>query len=120
MTVQRWIAAYVVATLMAFGLTGAHAVAQARSIDLAISNGELPQAQRLVAVTQGDELTLRLTSDKPVEVHVHGYELEEKLSPGITASLRFTAQAAGRFPIELHGARPGDEKVIGYLEVRPR
>lgn len=120
MSVPHRISPGVVVLSMALCLIGAQAIAQARSIDLAISNGELPQAQRLIAVAQGDELVLRLTSDKPVEVHLHGYDLEEKLSPGITASLRFTARAAGRYPIEVHGDAAGGEKVIGYLEVRPR
>ena len=117
---QQRIATYVAAALMTLCLIAAQAVAQSRSIDLVISNGELPRDQRLVAVSQGDELTLRITSDKPVEVHLHGYDLEEKASPRVTASLHFTARAAGRFPIEVHGDRRGDEKVIGYLEVRPR
>jgi hypothetical protein len=120
MSVQHRTATHVVAPLLTLCLIGAQAVAQPRSIDLTISNGDLPQAQRLVAVGQGDELTLRLTSDKPIEVHLHGYDIEEKLSAGIAASVRFTARAAGRFPIEVHGGRPGDGKVIGYLEVRPR
>jgi len=117
---QQRIATYVAAPLMTLCLIAAQAVAQSRSVDLVISNGELPQDQRLVAVSQGDELTLRLTSDKPVAVHLHGYDIEEKLSPGATVLLRFTARATGRFPIEVHGDRRGDEKVIGYLEVRPR
>ncbi len=120
MSLQQRIATCVAAPLMTLCLIGAQAVAQSLSIDLVISNGELPQNQRLIAISQGDELTLHLTSDKPVEVHLHGYDLEEKLAPGATASLRFTARAAGRFPIEVHGDRRGDEKVIGYLEVRPR
>lgn len=120
MSVQHRISPCAVVLLMALCLTGARAVAQARSIDLAISNGELPQAQRLIAVAQGDEVVLRLTSDKPVEVHLHGYDVEQKLSPGTAASLRFTARAAGRYPIEVHGGGGGGEKVIGYLEVRPR
>jgi FtsP/CotA-like multicopper oxidase with cupredoxin domain len=117
---RHGIAIYVTAPLMLLCLIGAHAAAQPRSVDLAISNGELPQDQRLIAVSQGDEVTLRVTSDKPVELHLHGYDIEEKLSPGVTALLHFTARATGRFPIELHGDRRGDGKVIGYLEVRPR
>lgn len=94
--------------------------AEPRSIDLVISSGALPADQRLVAVTQGDELTLRLTSDKPVAFHLHGYDIEENLSAGATVLRRFLARAAGRFPLEVHGDFPGGEKVIGYLEVRPR
>ena len=120
MSVQHRIATYVTAPLMLLCLIATQTAAQPRSVDLAISNGELPQDQRLVVVSQGDEVTLRVSSDKPVEVHLHGYDIEEKLSPGVTAVLHFTAAPTGRFPIELHGDRRGDGKVIGYLEVRPR
>jgi hypothetical protein len=112
-------AATIAAQLTVLGLA-APAGAQPRSIDLVISNGALPADHRLVAVTQGDKLTLRLTSDKPVEFHLHGYDIEEKLLPGATVSRRFLARAAGRFPLEVHGDLPGGENVMGYLEVRPR
>lgn len=120
MTGGSRLATCVAGPLVALSLVGAPATAQPRSIDLLISNGALPADQQLVTVAQGDEVTLRLTSDKPAEVHLHGYDIEEKLSPGIAVAQRFTAQATGRFPIELHGERHGDERVIGYLEVRPR
>lgn len=109
----------IAAALTVLGLA-APAGAQPRSIDLVISNGMLPADQRLVAVTQDDELTLHLTSDKLVEFHLHGYDIEEKLSPDATVSRHFVARAAGRFPLELHGEIPGGERVIGYLEVRPQ
>ena len=112
-------AAAVAAAFTVLGLA-APAGAEPQSIDLVIGNGTLPADDRLVAVTQGDELTLRLTSDKPVEFHLHGYDIEQKLLPGVTVSRRFLARAAGRFPLEVHGDFPGGEKVIGYLEVRPQ
>jgi hypothetical protein len=108
------------ALLIGVCLAAAPACAEPRSVELVISKGELPQEQRLIAVSQGDELTLRLTSDRPLEVHLHGYEVEQTLSPGAVASLHITARATGRFPIEVHGDTGGDAKVIGYLEVRPR
>lgn len=117
---QHRIAGPLTAPLVVMCLVAVQAVAEPRSIDLTISNGALPADQQLVAVAQGDELTLRLTSDEPVEVHLHGYDIEEKVSPGTTVSRRFTARAAGRFPLELHGDRRGGERVVGYLEVRPR
>src|SRR5260370_16928648 len=109
---QQRIATYVAAPLMTLCLIAAPAVAQSRSVDLVISNGELPQDQRLVAVSQGDELTLRLTSDKPVAVHLHGYDIEEKLSPGATVLLRFTPRATPRFPLQLHADPPAAETHI--------
>ena len=119
-TALRYCAASIAVAALAVLCLAMPARAEPRSIDLVISSGALPADQRLVAVTQGDELTLRLTSDKPVAFHLHGYDIEENLSPGATVSRRFLARAAGRFPLEVHGDFPGGERVIGYLEVRPR
>lgn len=93
--------------------------AEPRVIDLAIKNGRLPEDQRVVRVQQGDEVTLRWTTDRPLTLHLHGYDIEEKLAPGPPLSMRFTARATGRFPIEIHGPR-GEERTVGYLEVHPR
>ena len=90
-----------------------------RVIELAIRDGRLPEDRRVVRVQQGDEVTLRWTTDRPCTLHLHGYDIEEKLAPGTPVSMRFTARATGRFPVEIHGLR-GEERVIGYLEVHPR
>lgn len=93
--------------------------AEPRVFELAIRDGRLPEAQRLLRVRQGDEVTLRWTADRPVDVHLHGYDLEARVTPGAPATMRVTARATGRFPIELH--HPGGRHaVIGYLEVHPR
>lgn len=93
--------------------------AEARVVELALENGRLPEDRRLVRVRQGDEVTLRWTTDRPLTVHVHGYDLEAKVLPGTPAVVRFVARATGRFAIEVHG--PGrEERTVGYLEVHPR
>ena len=97
----------------------AHAVAEPRLVELAIHNGRLPEDQRVVRVQQGDDVTLRWTTDQPLTLHLHGYDIEETLAPGTPAAMRFTARATGRFPIEAHDAR-GAKRTIGYLEVHPR
>jgi FtsP/CotA-like multicopper oxidase with cupredoxin domain len=97
--------------------TGA-ARAETRLFELALKNGQLPEGQRLVRVMQGDEVTLKWTTDRPYTLHVHGYELEAKLAPQTPVELKFTARATGRFPMEIHG--PGAERTVGHLEVHPR
>ena len=94
------------------------AVAEPRLVELALKDGRLPEAQRLVRVRQGDEITLKWTTDRPFTLHVHGYDLEARLAPQSAVELRFTAKATGRFPLEIHG--PGVERTVGYLEVHPR
>lgn len=92
--------------------------AEPRIIDLALKRGLPPEERRLVRVTQGDDVTLRWTTDAPLEIHLHGYDIEIKLVPGPPRATRFTARAAGRFPIEAHAG--GRDWTIAYLEVHPR
>ena len=94
------------------------AVAEPRLFDLALKDGRLPENQRLVRVRQGDEVTLKWTTDRPFTLHLHGYDLEARLVPQTPIELRFTARATGRFPLEIHG--PGTERTVGHLEVHPR
>jgi hypothetical protein len=93
--------------------------AEPLTIELALRNGRLPENGRVIRVKQGDDVTLRWTTDRACTLHVHGYEIEEQLTPGTPVIVRFTARATGRFPIETHG--PGkEERTVGYLEVHPR
>jgi hypothetical protein len=92
--------------------------AEPRVFELAIKNGRLPEPQRLVRVRQGDEVTLKWTTDRALTLHLHGYDIEAKLLPQMPVDMGFTARATGRFPIEIHGA--GTEHTIGHLEVHPR
>jgi hypothetical protein len=57
-----------------------------------------------------------LTSESPVEVHLHGYDLEEEVLPGEETELSFEADATGRFEIEDHET----EAQLGTLLVQPR
>ena len=105
------------AVVVAFIAIGG-AVAEPRLFDLALKDGRLPENQRLVRVRQGDEVTLKWTTDRPFTLHLHGYDLEARLVPQTPIELRFTARATGRFPLEIHG--PGTERTVGHLEVHPR
>lgn len=100
--------------------------AQVRELtfDLKVERGALPAEMRLIRVTQGDVVRLRFTSDQPMTVHLHGYDIERKIVPGDVAEMRFAANATGRFPIEEHksdahgGHSHGD--VLVRIEVYPR
>jgi hypothetical protein len=87
---------------------------QERVYDVAIENGAMSPAE--VSVEEGDQVTLLLTSDSPVEVHLHGYDLEEEVLPGEETVLSFEAEITGRFGIEDHEA----EAALGALLVQPR
>lgn len=102
-------------------LVGLHAVgAETRVIDLATHRGTLPEDQQVIRVHQGDEVTLRWTVDAPLTIHLHGYDIEKRLTPPGPSVMRFLARATGRFPIAIHGSAGAPEVVLGYLEVYPR
>ena len=69
-----------------------------------------------VSVRQGDRVNMGITSNSPVEIHVHGYDLEREVGPGGPTELSFEADLAGRFPMEDHET----ENELGVLVVEPR
>ena len=97
-----------------------------KTFSLSIVGGAVPAEQRVLRVEKGDAVRLRLTSDAPGEIHLHGYRLEAKLAPGKPLELAFKAYATGRYPFEWHGA--GDAAKTGShhgpplaaIEVRPK
>lgn len=87
---------------------------QEQMINVEIREDAMKPAE--IAVGEGDRVTLRVTSDHPVELHLHGYDRELEAEPGETATLSFKATLTGRFEIEDH--ETGAE--LGTLVVRPR
>jgi hypothetical protein len=67
------------------------------------------------SVARGRIVVITVTSDVGDEVHLHGYDLTAEVAPGAPATIRFTADAPGRFEIELE--QSGVQ--IAELEVRP-
>jgi hypothetical protein len=94
------------------------------TFDIRIEQGQIPDAMRLIRVQEGDGVRLRWTSDRPVMLHLHGYDIEKRVAVGVVTELAFTAYATGRFPIEIHGAgavgaAPQDAP-LAVIEVYPR
>lgn len=87
---------------------------QERVYDVEIEDRAMSPAE--ISVGQGDQVTLQLSSDTPVEVHLHGYDLEGEVEPGQTAELSFEAELTGQFEIEDHET----EAELGALLVEPR
>jgi len=94
--------------------------------DLRIERGRVPANMRLIRVKQGDNVTLRWSTDRPIVVHLHGYDIEKKLEPGAIADMAFSARASGRFPVEIHTSNTGaaghahGEAPLVQIEVHPR
>jgi hypothetical protein len=83
------------------------------TFDLALRQGTMTPDE--VEVEVGDHLRLRLTSEEPLQVHIHGYDLQRELAPGKPVTLSFEADLTGRFEIEDHES----EELLGVLLVQP-
>lgn len=98
-----------------------------RVVDFGISDGKVfgpgivgdARGGPTFRVRQGERIELRWTSDRKVDVHIHGYGIEVTVPAGRPTSTMFQARAAGRFPVETHGALGGHQTLL-YIEVQPR
>ena len=87
---------------------------QTREFDLRIREEVMEPSD--ITVAEGDRVVLRISTDSPLEVHVHGYDIERELEPDEPARLSFEADLTGRFEIEAHET----EEELGTLVVEPR
>ena len=122
-TLARLLAGFVAAIAAANALA---ADSPEKTFNMSIVRAALPAEQRVLRVDKGNAVRVRVTSDTPGELHLHGYRLEAKLTPGTRAELAFTAYATGRYPFEWHSvggaAQTGSHHgpAFATLEVRPK
>jgi hypothetical protein len=96
------------------------------TFDIKIEHGRVPETVRLIRVNEGDVVKLRWTSDGPLVLHLHGYDIEKRIASGATTELAFTAYATGRFPIHIHaqgtgaGGHAHEGAPLVTIEVYPR
>jgi hypothetical protein len=94
------------------------------TFDLRVEKGRVPANARLIRVKQGDVVRLRWSSDRPIAVHLHGYDVETKVTPDKVAEMTFTARATGRFSVEEHKPQSHGGHTHGaplvWIEVHPR
>ncbi len=95
-----------------------------RTVDIEIRNGKVV-GKNSARVTRGDTVQLRWSSDKPLALHLHGYDVTIHVVPGTPAEMKLRAHATGRFPVEIHGEKKSSGghshggKPLYYLEVYP-
>jgi hypothetical protein len=96
------------------------------TFSIEIEHGHVPETVRLIRVKQGDMVRLRWSTDQPLTVHLHGYDIEMPVEPGTTTDLTFTAYATGRFPVHVHAqgalgsGHTQEEEALVNIEVYPR
>jgi hypothetical protein len=91
-------------------------------IDVRIAKRKVVAPRGAIRVTEQDVIELRFSSDEKVKLHLHGYDKELEVTPGVPATLSITTHATGRFPITSHGWGRGGHghHALTYLEVHPR
>jgi hypothetical protein len=67
-----------------------------------VRDGKVRPPTRRVKVAQGAVVRLLVTSDVADEIHVHGFEVAQKLPAGQQATIEFTADQTGLFEVETH------------------
>jgi hypothetical protein len=104
----------------------AGAAAAELAFDIKIERGRVPDAMRLIRVTEGDVVKLRWTSDQSLVLHLHGYDIEKRIAAGTVTELAFTAYTTGRFPVHIHeqgagaGGHAHEDLPLVTIEVYPR
>ena len=79
-----------------------HVEAKDWFFNLNIKDGQIAQAERLMRVKKGDQITWRIQSDTKGELHMHAYQIDLTVIPGVQKVHIFKAFASGRFRIEWH------------------
>jgi len=96
------------------------------TFDITIERSRVADAMRLIRVNEGDVVKLRWTSDQPLLLHLHGYDIEKRIAAGAVTEFVFTAYATGRFPIHIHeqgtgaGGHAHEDLPLVTVEVYPR
>lgn len=99
--------------------------AEERTFVLDIKRNVLPPEKSTLRVKRGDTVTLEVTADRALVLHIHAFKLELAVNPGTPAKLTFPTRATGRFPVETHvvGGKDGQHHhgpPLAYLEVMPK
>ena len=117
-------AAMLASAFLVAGIGPAHFcyAAATRIVDIVVRNGTVV-GSRSVRVTKGDTVVLRWTSDRKLDLHLHGYDVTATVGPGTPAEMKVYARATGRFPVAIHvpgsAASGHGHHNIFHLEVYP-
>lgn len=99
--------------------------------DVAVANGAVARAQRVIKVPHQAEVSITWSVDRPMTIHLEGYDVVVEAYPGRSEIMKFKAFATGRFPVHAHEIEQGDAKkdakkhahghgALLRLEVHPR
>ncbi len=99
-------------------IAGAAAAATSQSFSVELAGGRV-KGEETLKVRQGDQVQVRISSDRPVVLHLHGYDIDTKVAPPAPALLTFKASLPGRFPVHEHREGAGNHRAVLFIEVHP-
>ena len=125
MSISRTYVVLAMLCSVALAVVGTNAQAAELTFNLRLEGGHVAENMRLVRVTEGDVVRLRWSVDRPAILHLHGYDIERRVEPGVVGEMIFTARVTGRFQLHAHAIGAGatqahDESPLLYIEVYPR
>ncbi len=86
--------------------------------ELVIKDGKVQKSDKTFRVKKGEIAEFRISSNEPHVLHLHGYDIEFRIDNKSQNIFQVKANATGRFPVEMHGAKY--HHTIFYLEVYPK
>jgi FtsP/CotA-like multicopper oxidase with cupredoxin domain len=99
-------------------IAAAAAAASSQSFSVEFKGGRV-KGDETLKVHQGDQVQVRLSSDQPMVLHLHGYDIDARVAPTTPALLTFKADVAGRFPMHEHREGAGNHRAVLFIEVHP-
>ena len=69
--------------------------------EISFVNNQLTGDTGKLKVGLGETVSIRVTSSRPDQVHLHGYDVSAPVAPGQPALLSFTATIPGAYELEL-------------------
>lgn len=97
------------------------------AFDITVADGVVARTQRVLKVPHQAEVSISWSVDRPLVIHLEGYDILVEARPGQPETMRFKAFATGRFPVHAHEVGRGDAKKHAHghgpllrLEVHPR
>ena len=76
--------------------------ASATAIEVEVAGGKPADGVERHRIDVGDTVTITVIGDTTDELHIHGYDLLVKFSPGQPGSITFEAKIPGIFEVESH------------------
>ena len=92
------------------------AEAKPQPASVTVRDGRPAGGVKTLGFSSGESAHIDLTSNRPGEIHLHGYDIEKRLQPGKTTVVRFKADIEGIFELEDHDS--GQE--LAKVKVSPR